>query len=304
RLVQKDKRDKSDKPIYEQEHNKEKTQSKVDIGNKDDERNGFNDIRNYDIIKQDLEPNIDSTKTLEQKNIQEKNVGQEDKEEQEEQEEQEEPEEQEEISLDDSGIDIGEYAPESAEENKKDQDIDFEESQPEANQLVANEENGNEFFLETIDKDSEVGETIEGSTEYFSDKELHHSSDTLGSPKSDTDDSIDNSLAFEPRVSNDRIFPVEEIRMVQSDLIIDDDREEETSDNGMEYREYVDPNIISNATSQLPGNWPTADVPPPPNPNFTKLVDLTKVSKAPVNPATPNCAANTNDTFCYWSCTG
>ncbi|CAG8798020.1 4256_t:CDS:2, partial [Cetraspora pellucida] len=140
------------------------------------------------------------------------------------------------------------YAPESVEEDKKDRDIDFEElqmtAQPETNQFGTNEENNNELLLEAIDKDSDVGETIEGGTETFDNKDLHHSSDTLGSTKSDTDDSTDDSsFAFEPSVSNDRISPVEEIHMVQNHLIIDGDREEEISDNEMENREYVDPNI-------------------------------------------------------------
>ncbi|CAG8444011.1 416_t:CDS:2, partial [Scutellospora calospora] len=55
----------------------------------------------------------------------------------------------------------------------------------------------------------------------------------------------------------------------------------------------------------LDGNWPQADVGPPPTPNFTKLIDLSKVANAPVNPSPVACGTNLpNDPFCNWSCTG
>ncbi|CAG8697757.1 9453_t:CDS:2, partial [Cetraspora pellucida] len=56
------------------------------------------------------------------------------------------------------------------------------------------------------------------------------------------------------------------------------------------------------AAGKLPGNWPKIDVAPPPNEEFTKLVDLSKVSKAPVTTNTSKC--DTKDPYCYWTCTG
>ncbi|CAG8638080.1 10508_t:CDS:2, partial [Racocetra fulgida] len=56
------------------------------------------------------------------------------------------------------------------------------------------------------------------------------------------------------------------------------------------------------AAEKLPGNWPKVNVAPPPNEEFTKLVDLSKVSKAPLTTNTTKC--DTKDPYCYWTCTG
>lgn len=54
--------------------------------------------------------------------------------------------------------------------------------------------------------------------------------------------------------------------------------------------------------AQLAGSWPPLDKPPPATKEFTDLVDLTKVAKAPVVKTVGDCPAK--DTFCNWSCTG
>ncbi|CAG8661550.1 486_t:CDS:1 [Dentiscutata erythropus] len=209
-LIQKDNPDKQDKPPYEQEQNKinkDKNRSKVDIRDESDVRNKFDDMRNYGTVKgQDLEQIEQSfeskdlsTQIFEQGSIKEEEIYQED---------------QGERSLDDSGIDIGDYLPKSVDENEKNRDSDFDELittteilDPEAIQFI---ENDNYFLLETVDKDSDIGEIGEENIRYFDDddddEDLHHLSNELESPKSGTDD---DPIAFESRVSNDRIIPVE-----------------------------------------------------------------------------------------------
>ncbi|KAF0468322.1 hypothetical protein F8M41_025840 [Gigaspora margarita] len=224
RFIQKDKPDKLDKPDkspYEQQNkiNMEENRSKGDV---DDVKKRSDDMRNHDTTKgqdleqneQILEPNDLSAQILEK-------IDQED---------------QEERCLDDSGIDIGEYLPESVNESKKNRDRDFKESstttklfEPEAIQFNENDTEI-EFLLETIDKDSDVVETCEGDIRYFDDDDqgLHYLSDELESSKSGTDE---DPIAFESRVFNDRVIPVE------------GDSEGENFNSEIETREYVEPKI-------------------------------------------------------------
>ncbi|KAF0468320.1 hypothetical protein F8M41_025838 [Gigaspora margarita] len=223
RFIQKDKPDKldkPDKPPYDQ-LNKIHMEENRSKGNVDDMKNGFDDMRNHDTTKghdpeqneQNFEHKDVSTQTLEK-------IDQED---------------QEERSLDDSGIDIGEYLPKSVNESKKNRERDFKESrtttelfEPEAIQFNENDTEI-EFLLETIDKDSDVVETCEGDI-YFDDDDqgLHYLSDELESSKSGTDE---DPIAFESSVSNDRVIPVE------------GDSEGENFNSEIETREYVEPNI-------------------------------------------------------------
>ncbi|CAG8443991.1 415_t:CDS:2 [Scutellospora calospora] len=135
---------------------------------------------------------------------------------------------QNEISFNDSGIDIGEYLPESDENNRE---IIFEEQEPQTTneslkaQFIStekeNEIEDNEFFLETGGEGENIG------VKYFED----NSSDVLGSPNSETNYSV--FFDIEPRVYNDRVIPIEEEGDCESDII----------DNEMDIQEYVEPNI-------------------------------------------------------------
>jgi len=63
--------------------------------------------------------------------------------------------------------------------------------------------------------------------------------------------------------------------------------------------------LVSLSDAALTGNWPPVDQPPPAVKEWTALVDLTKVPKAPVvNAADVGVKCPDKDTFCNWSCTG
>jgi hypothetical protein len=59
--------------------------------------------------------------------------------------------------------------------------------------------------------------------------------------------------------------------------------------------------FLTFVNAQLPGNWPPVDKPPPVNDEWTKLVDMSQVPKAPISKVAGDCGAN--DNFCNWSCT-
>jgi len=56
-----------------------------------------------------------------------------------------------------------------------------------------------------------------------------------------------------------------------------------------------------NVEAQLKGQYPPPDTPPPPVPEWTKLVDQSKLPKAPIRPLGTPCPPT--DEFCNWSCT-
>ncbi|CAG8686099.1 24249_t:CDS:2 [Cetraspora pellucida] len=56
----------------------------------------------------------------------------------------------------------------------------------------------------------------------------------------------------------------------------------------------------SSILAVLPGTWPAMDLPPPTSDIYTNLVNLTKVSQAPVNPLNSTCP--TVNTYCRWTC--
>ncbi|CAG8709623.1 17314_t:CDS:2, partial [Dentiscutata erythropus] len=53
----------------------------------------------------------------------------------------------------------------------------------------------------------------------------------------------------------------------------------------------------------LPGSWPPLDKPPPITANYTALVNLNQVPKAPVRPSSDSCPDSSSDPYCTWSCT-
>ncbi|CAG8704372.1 15558_t:CDS:2 [Cetraspora pellucida] len=59
--------------------------------------------------------------------------------------------------------------------------------------------------------------------------------------------------------------------------------------------------LIQLSAGVVPGDWPAIDKPPPITPEFSSLVDFTKVADAPVRTLNDKC--QTDDQFCYWSCT-
>ncbi|CAB4375904.1 unnamed protein product [Rhizophagus irregularis] len=59
--------------------------------------------------------------------------------------------------------------------------------------------------------------------------------------------------------------------------------------------------FLAFVNAQLPGNWPPVDKPPPVNDEWTKLVDMSQVPKAPISKVAGDCGAT--DNFCNWSCT-